>query len=926
MGIMKYSRIISTLALAGFLVTGCSKPSTEELLSEAKQQLSQGQDKQAIITLKNAIVEDSRQLEPRLLLAKVYLSSGDGLSAVKELSRAVKLGAKESVISGPMVEALFMGQEFQSLIDYVDELKPTTRESQPAKFLFYQAFSYIEMGKLEVAHRLIKRAPDLDDSEYSLSTDYILALVSDDKATLQKIGERIVNVESIFADALWLVGKVSYLQESYTTAAEALTRYEQQRPQFMPASFLLAKALMQSGDTAGAQQKVDTLLSAYPDEPVGNLLSATLAFQLKDYAKSLEFAKKTIQISGNNAQSQLLAGLSAYFTDDFEVAYYYLDPIEPLLTEGHVARRIYLATLVKLQKSDKAFKFLSNDNMQDDKSSALLERTGLQLIVAGDTDKGQQLLEKSATLSEVSSTSYYQGIAQLLSGDDNGLDALKSLVDTNPKDLLARLSIASVLITEGQFEQAEQYLDGIEDADTSTDQTIQVAWQLKAQIARELNRPEEAATIYKKMLDTFPANEDANLFFALEALKQNDGQSAMPFLENILSENPTHLQALSYSVAALQQVGEIDKAIPLLEKAKGLDSGNETLRLMYAETLYRQGFTSRAMNELDGMYAAFTSLSKRYWQLYAEVTKREKSIEDYFNVLRQWREAYPQDTGVMYRLTEFFLVNRDFGKAKFVIDKALEISPDDTAIQLQLADWQIETRQLEKARLALAGMDVSDTFKTAKTGLEGKLDYFAGRYEAALPKVARFYADKPTIQYATLLRALYFKLDRKDEARAMLSQHVANHPNDNVIRILLANDSYKVDPERAMKLYEESLQYSEDNEVVLFSMSRLALEQAQYDKAISYSGKLITINKDDPKYLNLSGLALLNSDETRLAVKRLQQAYDRSKGNAIYAMDYAEGLILNGEKQSAIEVLNAIENPLPAFKRRIEKLLQQAEG
>ena len=73
-------------------------------------------------------------------------------------------------------------------------------------------------------------------------------------------------------------------------------------------------------------------------------------------------------------------------------------------------------------------------------------------------------------------------------------------------------------------------------------------------------------------------------------------------------------------------------------------------------------------------------------------------------------------------------------------------------------------------------MKVDGVFATAKQGIEGKLDYFAGRYEVALPKVARFYADQPTTQYATLLRALYFKLDRKDDARAMLSQHVQNHP------------------------------------------------------------------------------------------------------------------------------------------------------
>ena len=923
---MKYSKIFTSLTFAGLLLSGCSKPSTEELLSEAKQQLSEGNDNQAVIILKNAIVEDGRQLEPRLLLAKIYLSSGDGLSAVKELKRSVKLGAKEAIVAGPMVEALFTAQEFQSLVDYVDELLPATRESQLDKFRFYQAFSYLELGKLEAARRLIERAPSAVDSEYTLATDYILALVTDDRNTLNKIGERIINVESVFADALWLVGKVSYLQENYPLAVKALSLYELRREQFLPASFLHAKALMQAGEVEEAQQKVDALIAAFPDEPVSNLLAATLAFQRKDYAKSFQFATNTIQISGNNAQSQLLAGLSAYFTGDMEAAFYYLDPIESFLTEGHVAKRVYLATLVKLKKNDKAFKVLGSKDTQDTQAAAIMERAGFQLLVSGEAEKGQLLLDKSASLNEVGSDSYYQGVAQILSGNENGLDVLKNLVDANPQNLLARLSVASVLITEQKFEQAEEYLEGIEDAEASNEQTSQVALQLKAQIAKARNLPEQMAAIYKAILEQYPANEEANLFFAYEALKQNDGKAAMVFVETVLADNPTNIQALLYGVASLQQMGEEDKIIPLLEKTSAVGDDDEMVRMMYAETLYRQGFSARALNELDSLYASFDSLSKRYWQLYAEVTKREKTLEDYFNVLRQWREAYPQDLTVHYRLIEFFLANRDFGRAKFVIDKALELAPNDTAIKLQLADWQIETRQIEEARLTLAGMKVDDVFATAKQGIEGKLDYFAGRYEVALPKVARFYADQPTTQYATLLRALYFKLDRKDDARAMLSQHVQNHPYDNVIRILLANDLYKVDPQRAIKLYEDSLSYSEDNEVVLFSLSRLAMEQEQHDKAIEYAGKLIELDNSNPKYLNLSGMTLLHSDQTRLAIKRLQQAYEGSNKNIIYAMDYAEGLLATGDKQSAIDVLEAISNPLPAFKRRIQAMLEQAQG
>ncbi|MFS1702432.1 XrtA/PEP-CTERM system TPR-repeat protein PrsT [Alteromonas sp. AMM-1] len=922
---MKYLNIITALTVSGLLVSGCSKPSPEELLAEAKLQLSQGQDKQAIITLKNAIVEDSRQLEARLLLAKIYLSNGDGLSAVKELKRSSSLGAKEPIIAGLMVEALFMAQEFQSLIDYVDELMPATREAQQSEFLFYQAFSYLELGKLEAAKRLIQRAPALPDSEYSLATEYIFALVNDEKETLEKLGERIISVDSVFADALWLVGKVSYIQADYAMSVQALSRFEQQRPQFLPAAFLLAKALMQSGNVEGAGQKVDVLLAANPDEPVTNLLAATLAFQTKKYDKAFEYATKTIQISGNNAQSQLIAGLSAYFTGDIESAFYYLDPIESLLSEGHVAKRVYLATLVKLQKTDKAFKFLSSEDMQDEHTSVLLDRTGLQLIVSGDANRGQQLLEKSRSLNELASDGYYQGIAKLLTGDEDGLQILKNLVTANPNDLFAKLSIASVLISEGQFEEAEQYLAAVENAEFATDQTTQVAWQLNAKIARATGTPDQVATAYKNMLTRFPANVEANLFFAFEALKSNDGQAAMPFVEKILSDNPANQQAVLFGVVALQQMGETDKVLPFLQKARTSQPDNETLQLMYAETLYRQGNAASAMTALDAMYANLKTLSKRYWQLNAEVTKQVKSIDAYLDALRQWGEAYPDDIAPLYRLAEFFLAARDFDKAKTLIDKALNMAPEDTAIQLQYADWQIETRQLNEARLTLAGMEVTDIFATAKLGLEGKLDYFAGRYDAALPKVAQFYADKPTIQYATLMRALLFKLNRKEDARSLLSKHLSENPDHNVIRILLANDLYEIDPQAAIDLFEASLTYSADNEVVLYSLASLALEHGQYDKATNYAAQLLALNKDNSKYLNLSGKALLNTDEDRLAVKRLKQAFELSKENVIYAMDYAEGLLKTGDKQAAIEVINGIGKPLPAFRNRLDSLIAQSQ-
>lgn len=49
------------------------------------------------------------------------------------------------------------------------------------------------------------------DLEYILVIDYIFVFVIDDWNMLNKIGECIINVEFVFVDVLWFVGKVSYL-------------------------------------------------------------------------------------------------------------------------------------------------------------------------------------------------------------------------------------------------------------------------------------------------------------------------------------------------------------------------------------------------------------------------------------------------------------------------------------------------------------------------------------------------------------------------------------------------------------------------------------------------------------------------------------------------------------------------------------------
>ena len=76
---------LSTLILLLALAACGGSDSVEEHLARASQFIAASEYKAAVIELKNALQKDQQSAEARWLLGKVYLESGDALSAEKEL-------------------------------------------------------------------------------------------------------------------------------------------------------------------------------------------------------------------------------------------------------------------------------------------------------------------------------------------------------------------------------------------------------------------------------------------------------------------------------------------------------------------------------------------------------------------------------------------------------------------------------------------------------------------------------------------------------------------------------------------------------------------------------------------------------------------------------------------------------------------------
>ena len=93
---MNYKKVLLPIMISVVLsvgLSGCSKDKTaEEYLNSAQVFFQQGENSEAIISLKNLLKKDSKNAEGRFLLGSIYLHRGNSTSALKELLLAHRLG------------------------------------------------------------------------------------------------------------------------------------------------------------------------------------------------------------------------------------------------------------------------------------------------------------------------------------------------------------------------------------------------------------------------------------------------------------------------------------------------------------------------------------------------------------------------------------------------------------------------------------------------------------------------------------------------------------------------------------------------------------------------------------------------------------------------------------------------------------------
>ena len=206
-------------------VAGCDVfVSNETRIERAQEYLTQGNQRGAIIELKNVVEDDSENGAARALLAQALFNLGDVEAAQAELNRAFDLGVKSPEASQLRADLLLAQRDYKALEQWLNSQHELSEESRDLLL----ARAKLGLGDSEAADQILQRAlrnnPGSPELQRGLAE--LLAATGDREGALERLSQILAenpkDARALLMQAALLMqgGRTDLAERAYAAALE----------------------------------------------------------------------------------------------------------------------------------------------------------------------------------------------------------------------------------------------------------------------------------------------------------------------------------------------------------------------------------------------------------------------------------------------------------------------------------------------------------------------------------------------------------------------------------------------------------------------------------------------------------------------------------------------------------------------------------
>jgi putative PEP-CTERM system TPR-repeat lipoprotein len=646
--------------------------------------------------------------------------------------------------------------------------------------------------------------------------------------------------------ASYIASAKNYMAKAdYKSATIEIKNALQKDPDNKDARTMLAKALLETGNPAGAETEIRkaTSLGAPADEAYP-LLARALAGQR-------EFKKLTTELGGIRldtpaARANLAVALAAghFAQGNVDLAQSALDAA--LADRPGDADALVMKAQIEARRGniDAARKFVDQAlSSSPDHLEALLIKAEFAAS-DGKRDEAEKLLDQAIAKHPTAPAPRFAMVSLALRSGK--MDAAKAQVakmkESAPRDFRTLYADALVSFTTGDAAGARDAIQRVLAVAPDNPQSLLLSGLVNSQLGSFA----VAEDSLRKVLAKVPNEPTAVRALAAVYLRTGRAPQAVETLGQALKtrgDDPLLLRAAGEAYLA---AGNLALATKAYERANALDKSDMAGRVRLAQVRLQAGDAARAFSDLDALSASDSSKYQADLALFSAHLRRheyDKALAAADAILKkQPASAIPH-----YLRGIAYLAKRDLKNARASFEKALEIQPDYHAAARSLAIIDIQEGSVEAAR---------DRYTRLLAKYPNNEDLLLGsaevlRASGASQEKIREALDKAVAANPTSVRArlaLVAHSAQYGDAKAAIATTqaaLAGIPNDPQLTEALG--TYQLasgDANQALETFKRLVQLQPQNPLALLRLAQAQSAAKDYTSAIDSERKALALRPD----------------------------------------------------------------------------------
>ena len=887
------SRLITVAAgitLAALLACQQNKPVTD-VLADARKAHNNGEDRAAVIHLKNLLQQEPGNADARRMLGAVHLALGDAVSAEKELRRALALGQPRHELLPLLVRAMLEQASYQGLLDELqaDSLTPAV--------LAWRGHALLGLGKAEDAGQLYTQALHNDNKlvEGHLGQARLALLRNDPGAAAESV-QRALDTDPHNNDTLRLKGDLLRIRGDLDGALLAYRAIAEGNRNNVQALADIAAVHLLQGKPALAREQLEAARKIQPASLVIHYAQGLLDLAEGKNKAALERAQTVLRAAPDHLPSLLLAASVELESGALSQARSHILRYRQSQPRELFALRLQAQCDLREGKAQNALALLEPAIAENPQDIDLLALGGEAAMRAGKHELATRLFGRASSLApESGSLLAASGLSLLSQGQD--ARAVEALEQATQKEGAAASRAASLLVMSylrsRNFTKAMEQVRRMEALGDNP--SVQ---NLKGGVLLASGDLPGARKAFLRSLELDPGHMPALDNLAELDLLEKKGQLARQRYLAALERQRNSLPLLMAIAKLEARQGNVPAAISWLERA--VAAAPDTIQpLQTLAGLYlRNGQAGKSLQHAQRLQVVRPN-EPASLDLLAQAASAAGQHGLALESLQKLALLRPLEPDVQLRIARTALTLSQKPLALQAARKAIALDPGREDALVLASALLLDGRAFEDARKLARSVQQRQPGAGIGFKLEGDSLLEEGRAAESVAMYERAYSLQRSGPVLIALHRALQAAGKAELAGQRMRDWLGQHPSDQPTRLYYASHLLQqAQFGAARREYEIILQRDPDNVLALNDLA-WALLQTRDGDPVRPAERAYQLAPGNPAVADTLAWILAESGKPARALPLLKKALETAPTANDIRLHYAHALFRSGDKRAA---------------------------